>query len=138
MTNADELAKAGKLARIRGEHAEALRCYVDAMAAFHEAGDLAGQMHHGRHAADLHRKLGNLEEAHVLISVTVGFYRENPPSDLELANALRIAALVDESFEDDGRCAALWREAASLYEKVGVQEGVDEAEAHLKALTLIN
>jgi hypothetical protein len=87
-------------------------------------------MHHGRHAADLHRELGHFDEAYVLISVTLGFYRENPPSDLELANTLRIAALVEEAFED-GRSAGLWREASNLYARLGVRAGVDECRKHL-------
>ena len=134
LQTAAELVELGRQARCAGMTEEALAFYIKAMAAAHDAGDVAGMMHYGRHAADLHRKLGNFEEAYVLISVTLGFYRENPPSDLELANTLRIAALADEVYEDIGRRAALWREASDLYACVGVQAGVDEAQAHLKRL----
>jgi tetratricopeptide (TPR) repeat protein len=134
MQTAAELVELARQARNAGRTEEALAFYTAAMAAAHEVGDMAGMMHHGRHVADLHRKLGNFEEAYVLISVTLGFYRENPPSDLELANTLRIAALADEAYEDFGRRAALWLEASELYARVGVQAGMDEAQAHLKRL----
>jgi hypothetical protein len=131
MQTAAEWVELGRRARGAGRIEEALWCYTEAMGAAHDAGDLPGLMHPGRHAADLHRELGNFEEAYVLISVTLGFYRENPPTDLELANTLRSAALADEAYEDNGRREALWREARDLYARAGVQAGVDECQNHL-------
>ena len=131
MDHGTEWAKRGREARNCGDRQEALRCYVEAMAAANGTGNMAAMMHHGRHAADLHRELGNFDEAYVLINVTLGSYRENRPSDLELANTLRIAGLVDEAYEDRGRCISLWREACELYGKADVAAGVEECQRRL-------
>jgi tetratricopeptide (TPR) repeat protein len=129
-----EWSKQAQAARDRGDRKEALRFYIEAMAAAQKAGDLKAQMHHARHAGDLYRELGQYDEAYAFISIALGCYRDNPPGDLELANTLRVAALIDEMYVDNGRQAELWREAGDLYAKVGVQVGVDECTRRLRAL----
>jgi tetratricopeptide (TPR) repeat protein len=129
-----EWAKQAQAARDRGDRKEALRCYLEAMAAAAQAGNLKAQMHHARHAGDVYRELGQYDEAYAFINIALGCYKENPPGDLELANTLRVAALIDEMYPDIGRQAELWREAGELYAKVGIQAGVDECARRLKAL----
>jgi len=134
MADGAQWAKQAQAARDGGDREEALRCYLEAMAAADKEGDLKAQMHHGRHAADLYRELGKYDEAYILINVTLGFYRENAPGDLELANTLRVAALIDSMLEENGRASELWREAGVLYAKSGIQVGADEADRQLRWL----
>ena len=69
----------------------------------------------------------HIEEA---IRLYRGFALEDDASaSLDLANALRVAALNNER-----QAHAHWREAASLYASGDIAAGVDESQHHLQQL----
>jgi len=56
------------------------------------------------------------------------------PASLDLANALRVLALAQESLGQLAKADGSWREARSLYEAVGVLPGVHECDEHIARL----
>ena len=86
-----------------------------------------------RHRADALRRSGELDESAKCYAEALEIYRAHPEvSALELANAIRGAALLDEKLARHDRAIVLWKEAKALYEKAGVEAGVEEASKHLK------
>ena len=63
----------------------------------------------------------------------LAMYRERSPGGLEMANALRVAALLKDAAGDRAAGAELWREALPLYRAAGVPAGAAEAEKRLRA-----
>ena len=65
------------------------------------------------------------------IDMVVRFYRENDVDVLEMANALRVAALAEDACQNHDAARALWDEARDLYAQEGVEAGVLECERRL-------
>jgi len=62
-------------------------------------------------------------------------YRTNPKLNREnFANALRGFALVLEQRHKIKEALSVWKETKDLYQKCGIQAGVDEAENKLDSL----
>lgn len=131
MQSASELTELGQDARNAGRTAEALVWYEQAVAAFEAEGEVRRAAHARRHSADLQREVGLVEEARRSIGVVVAFYRENGTGALEMANSLRIAALVEEDIGAKGAARGMWAEALGLYDEAGVQVAVDECRRRL-------
>jgi hypothetical protein len=74
-------------------------------------------------------------QAEPCFNEALGIYRqEEKTHDLDLANAIRPLAILKESVGDASTAAPLWEEARSLYESLGIQEGVSECSKHLARL----
>jgi tetratricopeptide (TPR) repeat protein len=131
MENQAELVQRGRAARRSGQTAEALPLYAKAAEILRREGDLVRWAHTARHCAELQVELGRVEEARAGIEAVIGFYQEKNPGTLEMANALRIAALADEAAGRGAEARERWTETMALYEQVGVQAGVDECRKHL-------
>ena len=114
------------------EAGEAAREAVSAARTLHDPRLLAWAV---RHLGDVCRADGQLGDAAARYREAISLYAELPePPPLDVANALRPLAIVMESEGDTARASELWEEARRLYGLVGIQEGVDEASAHLAAL----
>ena len=90
--------------------------------------------HAARHVADILREIGRVAAAGPFIQEAIDIYRaQKPLPQLHLANALRVAALLQEQAGCDAEALPLWMEANALYRAVGVDAGVAESRAHLAA-----
>jgi tetratricopeptide (TPR) repeat protein len=134
MTDGEHLVSRGKAAKRRGQLKDAAEYYRRAVDAFDAVGDLMRGIHAARHLAEIDLDAGHLEEATLRIAEVLLFYRGREVPRLEMANTLRVAALVDQrrGFRDEARL--LWCEARSLYEREGVKDGVVEADRWLMRL----
>jgi len=118
-----------------GQDERALPLYEESLTLSREEGDILLLAHTARHLGDLHRGADRLAEADQCYSDALSLYRSavSPPA-LDLANALRPAALLKERQGDSTGARQLWSEARVLYQAAGVQPGVDECVRHLARL----
>ena len=116
--------------RAAGRAERARELYVQAAEAARRSGDPGLLAHALRHVSDLDREAGHAEQALSAAEEAADLYRAQPDvSRLDLANALRLAALAREAL---GRPATdAWREAGDLYADLDIEAGVAEAERHL-------
>jgi tetratricopeptide (TPR) repeat protein len=131
----DPIIEQARQDRRHGRLREALTGYERAAALARAANDSDRLAHAQRHVADLQRTLGQYGAAERTASEAVTLLRQGdgPPS-LDLANALRVLALAQESLEQWSAAAHSWREAKSLYHAVDVLPGVRECDQHLADL----
>jgi tetratricopeptide (TPR) repeat protein len=88
-----------------------------------------------RHLADLQQEVGDFSEADQAIEEAVALYRLlKEDNQLNLANALRIHALVQEALGRSALAIVSWQETHGLFMKSGVTEGVQECQSHLFSL----
>ena len=121
--------------RMEGRLREALTGYRRAAALARAANDMGQLAHAQRHAADLQRELGEHSSAESAASEAVNLYRQSGGGvSLDLANALRVLALAQESLGQLSKADGSWREARPLYEAVGVLPGVHECDEHIARL----
>ncbi|HSU19948.1 MAG TPA: hypothetical protein VLI45_09425 [Acidobacteriaceae bacterium] len=134
MSGADELIARAKAAVRRRRLDEAAELYWRALEAFEASGQPMRAAHIARHLAEVELEAGRLEEASLRIAAVLLFYRGRQVRRLEMANTLRIAALIDEKrgFRDEAR--QLWSEVREMYAREGVEEGVAEARKRLVRL----
>jgi tetratricopeptide (TPR) repeat protein len=150
-----DLVKAVKLSRVEGaavdlarsltglgqierdlDHNEAARQhYEEAVAIYRAEGDALRIAHTVRHVADIHRHQGHREQAERCYQEALALYRgsdQTPP--LDLANAIRGLALLEDDAGEVDKAKPLWEEARSLYATVNVEAGVVESSRRLALL----
>ena len=133
---AQELIEEGRAARREGRLDVARDRYQAAAEVLREADAPLRLAHTVRHVADIQSELGELEQAHANFADALAIYRAQADTGkLDLANTLRGYALLLEKLEDAAAARAMWEEARELYNAVGVQAGVDEAERQLHRLS---
>lgn len=134
MTGADELLGLARAARRERRLEEAAELYRSAMDALDGAAELMRAAHTARQLAEVEMELGRMEEASLRIAEVLLYYRGREVPRLEMANTLRVAALVDErrGFREEARM--LWTEARDMYAREGIQTGVAEAQQRLARL----
>jgi tetratricopeptide (TPR) repeat protein len=125
--------EAARDARTAGRLPEALASYRHVADAALWTGNHATRAHALRHVSDLARELGDPASALEAAEEAVEIYRANGSAPLDLANALRVAALACEEVSP-GEAVRIWREARSLYLETRVGTGVAECEARLAGL----
>ncbi len=85
------------------------------------------------HAAEVRSELGENAVAGTQIEDAVRLYRAiHPLPALDLANALRVSAMLSER-----EALAAWSEAQALYTTIALNPGIDEAQKHLESLQQI-
>lgn len=125
----------GQIERDLGNGDAAQPLYEEAVALCRLEHDALQLAHTVRHLGDIHQDAGRLERAEPCYREALALYRgHRQTASLDLANALRPLAILEERLGHDDSAIALWSEAQSLYEAVNVQEGVDEGAKHLRAL----
>lgn len=127
---ARELVERAYAIRRAGDRATSRELYRQAATAFGD--DLSGRAHCLRHIGDLERELGRSTQAREALREAESLYRTSVNDVLSLANAVRLLALLDGD-------RAMWRDARTLYEKAGIERGLDlgaafaECDKHLAA-----
>jgi len=123
----------GQIERDSGRLETACARYLEAIEVCRDANDPLRLAHALRHVADIDLERGENEAAARSASEAVEIYRQHPEvSSLELANALRVWALAQETEGNSVGAASVWLEARRLYEAEGIDEGVRECEAQLR------
>ncbi len=131
---AESLKAVGRIDRDEGNFEKALASYEDAAELYRNAGTALKLAHTLRHVGDIQSELGNFSAARDACSTALQIYRlaqDAPP--LDLANAIRSCALLEEHFNGRLKARPLWEEAKTLYASVEVWAGVDECAAHLSS-----
>jgi len=113
----------------------ALRLYLEAVPLCRQGDDPLVFAHTVRHLGDVLRELGDLEKAGRCYAEALAVYRADPDAPpLDVANAVRPAAMLCEALGEADQARALWREAGELYRRAGVEAGVSESAAHVERL----
>jgi hypothetical protein len=129
----EAVIQGARTARELGRIGEARNGYEKAASLARAAGESALLAHSLRHMSELDRKSQNTLAALNAGQEAVALYRAMPDAlPLDLANALRVAALAIESHAKSADAAGIWREARELYAGIGVAAGVAECDEHLK------
>lgn len=113
--------------RRAGDAAGAMALYRDAADRAGAIGDMGRRAHALRHVGDIAVERGEIAIAVAAAQEAVALYRSIGDRSLNLANALRVAALALEA-EARGH----WFEARALYAAAGVDAGIAEADARLR------
>jgi tetratricopeptide (TPR) repeat protein len=88
-----------------------------------------------RHLGDIHQDAGRPELAEPCYREALAIYRSHHRTGpLELANALRPFAILQETLGKPEQAIDLWTEARDLYARLSLQTGVDESSEHLAKL----
>jgi hypothetical protein len=130
----DDCVIEAKSARRQGRLSDATALYEEAAESFQAEQQPARWAHALRHAAEFAVKAGDSRTGLREALAVLEYYRSSPPTTLEMANALRVAALAEAAAGKSTSAREHWCEARALYEDVGVADGVLEAERHVAAL----
>lgn len=105
--------------------------YAEAITLFRSANNATQLAHALRHAAEVRSEMKEYGVAGTQIEEAIRLYRsqQTEATPLDLANALRIAAMNEER-----QAHATWREARELYAAENITNGVREADEHLDCL----
>ncbi len=124
----------GQIERDEDRAENALPYYEEAVSLCRKEGDPLRLAHAVRHLADLHRGASRLDLAASCYDEALALYRgDQRTAALDLANAIRGFALLKDGRGDVEEGRRLWEEARTLYLAVGVQAGVEECSARLRA-----
>ena len=116
----------------------AVEPYEEAVALRRRVGDPEALAHELRHLGAARLELGELDAADGLLGEALRLYRQATGDEadtrrhLDTANAIRPLAILRERQGRAAEARALWEEARELYERAGIEDGVDEAESHLR------
>jgi tetratricopeptide (TPR) repeat protein len=124
----------GQIERDRGREEEAAACYGEAAVLYRSLLDQVGIAYAVRHQCDILRELGRLAEAEPLGGEALAIYRALNGAPLDLANMLRVCALLKEDLGEVAEARRLWAEAGGLYRAARIDAGVEEARTHLDQL----
>jgi len=128
----------GRIERDLHETAPALLHYKEAAAVYRRLDEPLRLAHTVRHVGDILRGDGQLEPAGPCYREALEIYRAHPETpSLDLANAIRGFALLQEEIGENQEAVALWREAHELYAAVNVQAGVDEGDRRIERLSRV-
>lgn len=135
MTTPAEVIAQGRQARNQGDFASARARYAAAAKIYREQNDLLAYAHTIRHIADIYQQESNPVEAKPLYEECIELYRSNLGTKiLDLANALRPYALLNEAQGNLDFGRRLWEEARQLYSSIRVEAGVSECDVHISKL----
>jgi tetratricopeptide (TPR) repeat protein len=128
----------GRVERDLREIDAALLHYGEAAAVYRRLDDPLRLAHIVRHIGDILSESGQLEPAGPHFREALEIYRAHPETPpLDLANALRGYALLQEELGEKQEAVALWRGARELYAQFNVQAGVDEGNRRIERLSRV-
>lgn len=132
---ADDLrhqVEAGAQAKREGRLDVAADLYRAALASARTHGDPLLTAHIARHLADVYRQNDLNSKAEPLLKEAIAIYRSNLDTKvLDIANALRLLALLHTSLGKKDSAQELWQEARTLYMTINITEGVAECDSYL-------
>jgi tetratricopeptide (TPR) repeat protein len=109
--------------------------YAAAAKIYRDQNDLLAYAHTIRHVADIYQQEYYSAEAKPLYEESIELYRSNLNTKiLDLANALRPYALLNEAQGNLELASKLWEEAKQLYSSLRVDPGVSECDEHIRKL----
>ena len=111
---------------------DALSYYKRLEKVYISLGDLPKQMHALRHIGSTFLALEEHQCAQKCLIQVVNAYEAQPPHPLEVANTHRLYALALEKLENKTEAHTYWEQAKSIYQSLGIEEGVKECEGYLK------
>lgn len=127
---AEALMGTAQTRRDQGDRVGAAIYYAEAITLLRTLTETSRLAYALRHAADVRSELGEFAVAGSHIEEAVRLYRAlDPPSPLDLANALRVFALNGER-----GAHACWSEACRLYTELGISQANEECNEHLACL----
>ena len=133
VARAEALMGVAQARRDKGDRVFAAINYAEAITLLRSANALSQLAFALRHAADVRSELNEFAVADSHIEEAVRLYRAlittGEAAPLDLANALRISALIGER---EGH--ASWLEACDIYTALSLTEGVTECNEHLERL----
>jgi tetratricopeptide (TPR) repeat protein len=135
MPDAIESISRGRQARKENRLADARTHYAEAAQIYRAQNDPLAYAHIIRHIADMHLDESHHAEAKPLYEESLEIYRSNFDTKLlDLANAVRPYALLNENLGEFETARQLWQEARNLYASLRLEAGIHECEAHLAKL----
>lgn len=135
MASAAEIIAEGRQARAGGDLVAARSCYAAAAKIYRDQKDVLAYAHTIRHVADIYVQESNWGEAKPLYEESIELYRSDLNTKiLDLANALRPYALLNEAQGELQLASKLWEEARQLYNSLRVEPGISESDEHLRKL----
>ena len=109
--------------------------YAEALAIYRVERDVLKVAHTARHLGDIHQEAGRLDLAEPCYREALELYRaDQRTGPLELANAIRSYAILNEKICNPEEAKQMWEEARSLYAAVNIKEGVAESSKRLARL----
>jgi tetratricopeptide (TPR) repeat protein len=135
MPDAIEFISRGRQARKEHRLADARTHYAEAAQIYRTENNPLAYAHTIRHIADMHLDESHHAEAKPLYEESLELYRNNFDTKLlDLANAVRPYALLNEKLGNFETARQLWQEARNLYASLRLEAGILECEAHLTTL----
>lgn len=125
----------GQIERDLGRGDAALPLYEEAVEICRLKGDALQLAHTIRHLGDIHHDAGRVALAEPCYEEALTIYRSHGnAAPLDLANALRPFAILQETLGRPQQAILLWSEARALYATLNLREGVAESSEHLGRL----
>ena len=125
----------GQIERDLGRGDAARPLYEEAVALCRAEDDPLQLAHTVRHLGDIHQDDGRLDLAEPCYQEALTIYQGHPrTAPLDLANALRPFAILQESLGRTKAARELWTEVRNLYSALNVREGVAESTKRLTRL----
>ena len=129
------LGKLGHVALDLDRPNKARRLFEESVSAAGEADDPLRLAHALRHLGQVNHRLSRPESAARCYEEALDVYeRAETAHPLDRANTLRPMAALRGELGDVEGARHLWREAAKLYQAVGVEAGIHECEAQISSL----
>lgn len=125
----------GQIERDLGRGDAALPLYEEAVRLCRVHGDVLLLAHTVRHLGDIHQDAGRTRLAEPCYREALKIYRSHGrAAPLDLANALRPLAILEETLGQTKQAVDHWTEARDLYARLNLREGVAESTEHLYKL----
>lgn len=130
------LTHTAQIARDTGNLDWAIHDQQEAIALFRKAGAGDRLAHALRHVAEMFLEQQQLDHATGSMREALDLYRADIEAPvLDVANAMRAAALIAEALDERDAARHFWTQAQNLYvEATGAESGVSEADRRLAAL----
>ncbi len=130
------LRRLGHVYLDRGAADQALVLFIEGLDLARSLSDELAVAHMTRHVGDAYRASQQWEKAIQFYRESLKLYRtiDSPPR-LDLANSIRMVALVEERLENMEEAIQLWTEAGDIYASVGITAGTDEALSRIATLS---
>lgn len=125
----------GELERKLGDSESARGHYEEAVTLCRQYGDRLRLAHTVRYLGDVYHNVGRTDLAGPCYKEALAlYYGHADPPPLDLANAIRSAAVLKQEAGDRHQAISLWSEARELYSSLQVDAGVAECRARLSSL----
>jgi tetratricopeptide (TPR) repeat protein len=135
LARAEALRNLGEKQRSQSGSDGGIAAYQEAIAIMRQQSVPLRLAHTIRHLGDIYRHAGDFDQAARCYDEALTIYRDQPDArPLDLANALRGAALLKERTGDAQHAIKFWEEAKNLYAAENVETGAAEGARRLERL----